>query len=201
MPFLNKVRRRLCGVQHETVADEKPLPEVPEGQPNQYPIYPPPHPRDLIDNRNDRWATLRKRRYAAPIGEKEDKPLYVLYRLYEYILLGRNIGMRNEIEAFWWTRFPVSEIPDPEDEADQSVTRSSLASLGCWSRLSIRRLRWGSAVERTRSCLTRSEPHGPRVRRCWRRCLLGRRKFLRSRRCCISLITWRGRRSWKLWMM
>lgn len=42
----------------------------------------------------------------------------MLYRLYEHILLDNNIGMRNEIEAFWWTKIPVSDIPDPQDEAD-----------------------------------------------------------------------------------
>lgn len=52
------------------------------------------------------------RKYAAPKGKMEDKPLYALYRIYEHIMLDNNIGMRNELELFWWTRWPVADIPD-----------------------------------------------------------------------------------------
>jgi hypothetical protein len=36
--------------------------------------------------------------------------------LYEHIVLDNNIGMRNEIESFWWKKWPVKDIPDPLDE-------------------------------------------------------------------------------------
>ena len=46
----------------------------------------------------------------------DDTPLYALYRLYETIVLDRNIDMRNEIEYFWRKRaWSVHEIPDPAD--------------------------------------------------------------------------------------
>lgn len=83
-----------------------------------YPVFPPPPPRDLINQHDHYRDIIRKRSFAAPEGETEDKPLFVLYRLYEHIVLDNNIGMRNEIEAFWWTKIPVLEIPDPHDEAE-----------------------------------------------------------------------------------
>lgn len=118
MPFL-EVIRRLFGKQQGIVPPSANLlPEVFESQPYLYPIFPPLPPRHLIDNRNDHLKALRKRSFAAPEGEIEDQPLFVLYRLYEHILLDNNIGMRNEIEAFWWTKIPVSDIPDPQDETE-----------------------------------------------------------------------------------
>ncbi|KAF2453600.1 Metallo-dependent phosphatase-like protein [Lineolata rhizophorae] len=83
---------------------------------NLYPSFPPPPPRELLEHRDQYLNVLNERRYAAPYGEKEDAPLYALYRLYENIVLDDNIGIRNEIEAFWWKRWLVKDIPDPKDE-------------------------------------------------------------------------------------
>lgn len=47
-------------------------------------------------------------------------PLASLYRMYEYIVIGYNIGLRNEIEAFFnHHTWPVSAIPDPKDPDPQ----------------------------------------------------------------------------------
>lgn len=102
-----------------------------QDQDDLYPEFPPPPPRELIDHRNDHLQKHRERRFAAPKGETEDKPLYVLYRLYEYIILDNITGMRNEIELFWWTKFPISDIPDPQDteEPERYAVLSCIPSL------------------------------------------------------------------------
>ena len=83
-----------------------------------YPQFPPPPPRELLAHRDHFMTVLKQRKYAVPKGEREDTPLYSLFRLYENIVLDDNIGMRNEIEAFWWKRWPVKDIPDPKDEIE-----------------------------------------------------------------------------------
>ncbi|TVY58780.1 hypothetical protein LCER1_G000545 [Lachnellula cervina] len=119
MSLLHNIIRRLSGKQDATKSPSANLSaEVPQSSPNIYPVFPPAPPRDLIENRDEHLKELRQRKFAAPEGEMEDKPLFVLYRLYEHILLDNNIGMRNEIEAFWWTKIPVSEIPDPQDDSE-----------------------------------------------------------------------------------
>ena len=45
-------------------------------------------------------------------------PLFALYRLYEHLILNRTIGLRNELERFWFNRWPVSSIPDPHDHSE-----------------------------------------------------------------------------------
>lgn len=52
-----------------------------------------------------------------PYGVLEDIPTFALYRIYEYILADDTIGMRNELEYFWWKPWRVCEIPDPEDDS------------------------------------------------------------------------------------
>lgn len=61
----------------------------------------------------------------------EDKPLCALYRIYEHIVLDNNIGMRNELELFWWTRWPTADIPDPgeEDEPERYAVLSCIPAL------------------------------------------------------------------------
>jgi hypothetical protein len=119
MSFIDKWLRRLFGKQAGLVQNSaSPAPEVFQFQPDLYPIFPPAPPRDLIDRHNDHLKALRKRSFAAPKGETEDRPSFVLYQLYEHILLDNIIGMCNKIEAFWWTKTPVSDIPDPQDEAE-----------------------------------------------------------------------------------
>jgi hypothetical protein len=43
--------------------------------------------------------------------------LFSLYRLYEHLVLNDNVGLRNELEYFWYAKWPVASIPDPEDSS------------------------------------------------------------------------------------
>ncbi|KAL8647978.1 MAG: hypothetical protein Q9210_005241 [Variospora velana] len=84
----------------------------------EYPRSPPPPPRVLIANREAYGAAMDQRDQTShPIRPQiENSPLFALYRLYEAIVLDRNIDMRNEIEWFWRQRdWPVKDIPDPKD--------------------------------------------------------------------------------------
>ncbi|ODA82738.1 hypothetical protein RJ55_01247 [Drechmeria coniospora] len=58
------------------------------------------------------------RKYRAPKGIFDDSPLYTLYRMYEWIMVGHVIHLRDELEIFWWTSWPVSAIPDPGEQGD-----------------------------------------------------------------------------------
>lgn len=83
-----------------------------------YPTSPPPLPRELFANRDAYGAAMDQRdRKSHPIHPQNDnRPLFALCRLYEAIVLDRNIDLRNEIEWFWRKRdWPVKEIPDPKD--------------------------------------------------------------------------------------
>ena len=93
-----------------------------------YPIFPPPPPREMLGRRNHYIEAIRRRRFGAPEGEMEDRPLFALYRIYEHIVLDNNIGMRNELEAFWWKPWPVCDIPDPKD-TDEPERYAVLASI------------------------------------------------------------------------
>lgn len=81
-----------------------------------WPTFPPPPPREIMSDRLSYTGSISARKFGAPKGQFEDQPLYALYRLYEHILLDNNLGMRNELEAFWSKPWPVHEIPDPKDE-------------------------------------------------------------------------------------
>ncbi|KAL8786513.1 MAG: hypothetical protein Q9213_002740 [Squamulea squamosa] len=84
----------------------------------EYPRWLPPPPQQLLDNRDAYEAAMDQRdRSLHPIRPGMDNsPLFALYRLYEAIVLDRNIDMRNEIEWFWRKRdWPVRDIPDPQD--------------------------------------------------------------------------------------
>ena len=50
-----------------------------------------------------------------PRTTKEDNPLFALYRLYKHVVLNDNIGLRNELEYFFYARWPVNSTPDPAD--------------------------------------------------------------------------------------
>ncbi|OAA54608.1 phosphoesterase [Niveomyces insectorum RCEF 264] len=83
-----------------------------------FPVWPPPNPRYIIAQREMYKERLMQRKFAAPKGVLEDSPLHYLYRIYEWILVGHTINMRNELELFWWKRWPVSNIPDPGEQGD-----------------------------------------------------------------------------------
>lgn len=85
--------------------------------PEDYPVFPPPPPRVMIESPSKYWETITARKFGAPQGVFEDSPLFALFRLYEFILLDRVVSYRNAIEAFWRIReWAVEDIPDPNDE-------------------------------------------------------------------------------------
>ena len=80
-----------------------------------YPRQLPPPPGELFAMRSSYELALRKRRYIRLPGG-EDTPLFALYRLYEAIVLGQTIIMRNEIEQFFRRHeWVLHDIPDPQD--------------------------------------------------------------------------------------
>lgn len=80
-----------------------------------YPVFPPPTPEELLARPNQHRERLFRRVYRAPRGVKDDTPLFSLYRLYEHLILNDNVGLRNELEYFWYAKWPVASIPDPQD--------------------------------------------------------------------------------------
>lgn len=72
-------------------------------------------PEELLAHPNVYRERLFRRIYRAPKRIKEDTPLFSLYRLYEHLTLNDNVGLRNKLEYFWYTRWPVASIPDPQD--------------------------------------------------------------------------------------
>lgn len=77
-----------------------------------YPIFPPPPPEELLSKSSFYDNLLSQRENLAPFGSV-DTPLFALYRLYEHLVLNGTTGLRNELERFWFNRWPVSSIPDP----------------------------------------------------------------------------------------
>ncbi|KAF2761226.1 hypothetical protein EJ05DRAFT_497780 [Pseudovirgaria hyperparasitica] len=64
---------------------------------------------------DDVRTILQKRRHR-PAKTQGVSPLASLYRMYEYIVLDYNIGLRSEIEWFYnHSDWAVSAIPDPKD--------------------------------------------------------------------------------------
>ncbi|KAK3942465.1 hypothetical protein QBC46DRAFT_379701 [Diplogelasinospora grovesii] len=83
-----------------------------------FPSWPPPNPREMLSRREFYKDRLGYRKCRTPKGVFEDTPLFSLYRLYEWIMVGHVVNMRNEISMFWWARWPVSGIPDPGEQGD-----------------------------------------------------------------------------------
>ncbi|KAG8417598.1 hypothetical protein J3459_006532 [Metarhizium acridum] len=115
-----------------------------------FPVWPPINPREILRRREYYKARMEHRRYRAPKGIFEDSPLYALYRLYEWIMVDDVIHMRNELEMFWWARWPVSSIPDPGEQGDPE----RYAVLACIPALIVE-----SFNERNEQGLRRQEPH------------------------------------------
>ncbi|OAS99466.1 uncharacterized protein BDCG_16152 [Blastomyces dermatitidis ER-3] len=55
--------------------------------PEDYPIFPPPPPEEIIKDLQRYSSIVALRKYAAPRGIFQDSSLYTLYRLYEYFVL------------------------------------------------------------------------------------------------------------------
>ncbi|KAI1982515.1 hypothetical protein LOZ53_005503 [Ophidiomyces ophidiicola] len=86
--------------------------------PYAYPTFPPPPPEELLARSSYYNNLLNQRENTAPLDSPGDTPLFALYRLYEHLVLNRTTGIRNELERFWFNRWPVSSIPDPLDHSE-----------------------------------------------------------------------------------
>lgn len=85
-------------------------------RPEDYPTFPPLPPRELLNDATGHFEKIALRKYGGPQGEYVDKPLYGLYRFYEFVVLDNVTNYRNCLEAFWRQRdWPVHDIPDPQD--------------------------------------------------------------------------------------
>src|SRR5277367_1425003 len=93
MQFVFNQLRRLCCLREISTST---LPKLEDGHreasqqpyepvPEDYPIFPPPPPQEILLDPEQYWATVSRRKYAAPRGVFKDSSLYALYRLYEYI--------------------------------------------------------------------------------------------------------------------
>ncbi|KAG8165545.1 hypothetical protein KVR01_004097 [Diaporthe batatas] len=115
--MLSKFRRLLRRHSPESPAETKDKEEVYKPHPDDFPVFPPPSPRHLIQNADREWARIDQRKYAAPRGIFEDSSLYGLYRLYEVIVLDKVFGYRNGLEAFWRQKtWAIKDIADPKDD-------------------------------------------------------------------------------------
>ncbi|KFZ12541.1 hypothetical protein V502_07052 [Pseudogymnoascus sp. VKM F-4520 (FW-2644)] len=105
-------------------------PSAPTAQPTKisFTEYPPPTPKDVFDAHRVQYEEMLFKRTYVGLHTDTDTLLKTLYRLYEYILLDQNIGMRNEIECFWnRDKWRVCEIQDPED--DDSIRYAVLSCI------------------------------------------------------------------------
>lgn len=82
-----------------------------------YPIFPPPPPEEILREAVVYHDAVQARKFAAPRGVFEDTSLFALYRLYEFIVLDKRFAYRNLIEWLWRQHhWKVHDIPDPEDD-------------------------------------------------------------------------------------
>ncbi|KAK2762163.1 hypothetical protein FQN54_001171 [Arachnomyces sp. PD_36] len=118
-PFIRKLRdnkRKRASLWSSPQSEEKSHQQPSKPAAEEFPTFPPPSPQDILRDPEGYWATVNARKYAAPRGVFEDSSLYVLYRLYECIVLDKVFGYRNILEQFWrQSQWPISQIPDPED--------------------------------------------------------------------------------------
>nr|POF02282.1 hypothetical protein CFP56_65547 [Quercus suber] len=96
-----------------------------------YPVFPPPVPQQILEHIASYTALIRQRKFGGPIGEFKDTPLFALYRMYELMVIDDYLGLRNELEVFWWKPWPVHEIPEPKDgdEPDRYAVLSCIPAL------------------------------------------------------------------------
>jgi hypothetical protein len=99
------------------------LKHTPPPEPSSYPEWPPAPPEELLANPQYYELLFRQQfRYRWPKGEVEDRPLYVLYRLYEHLVLDDNIELRNNIEYFRnHHKWAVADIPDPQGQQPSAI--------------------------------------------------------------------------------
>lgn len=82
---------------------------------NAHPTFPPPPPEELLADPNTHRECLFQRAVQIPKNDQGDTPLFSLYRIYESLVLNDNISFRNELEYFFYAKWPVAAIPDPRD--------------------------------------------------------------------------------------
>lgn len=84
--------------------------------PGLFPTFPPPAPEDIITNLEKYRQDVREIIYVWPQGDV-DTPVKCLYRLYQYVMMDQNIGLRNILE-YWWFHpdWRLEQIPDPKDK-------------------------------------------------------------------------------------
>jgi hypothetical protein len=97
-------------------AEEETEEDVYIPHPDDYPTFPPLSPRILLRDPAHHIDRLANRKFGAPKGECEGKPLYALYRFYEFVVLDSVQNYRSCLAAFWRRKdWPVHEFPDPRD--------------------------------------------------------------------------------------
>ncbi|KAF2498205.1 DNA-binding protein, partial [Lophium mytilinum] len=95
-----------------------------------YPVFPPPSPRRILDNPEQYWSAVSARKFAAPQGIFEDSSLYTLYRLYECFVLDKRFAYRNMLEWLWrQEQWKICDIVDPQD--DDPARYAFLAGVTC----------------------------------------------------------------------
>ncbi|KAK0659131.1 hypothetical protein QBC41DRAFT_50162 [Cercophora samala] len=111
----NALHRR--HVSNTAIAENEYTDEEYVAQDSDFPTFPPPPPRQILQSSSTYRDQVRQRKFACPRGVFEDSSLYALYRLYELFLLDDVIAYRNALEAFWRQSDPswaISQIPDPK---------------------------------------------------------------------------------------
>ena len=84
--------------------------------------YNPPTVAWLLENREQHQNKLAPTRSATPMES--------LYRMYEYLVAGCTIGLRNEIEDFFnQSTWAVSDIPDPRDHGEADPERYAILAV------------------------------------------------------------------------
>ncbi|KAF2226901.1 hypothetical protein BDZ85DRAFT_55742 [Elsinoe ampelina] len=92
---------------------------------HRYEDFVPDPPKVIMTYRENYEEFVRIRGYPP---KKGDSALKSLYRIYEHLILDRNIDLRNELERFWYQRWPVSSIPDPSEMDQERLAMLAVAA-------------------------------------------------------------------------
>lgn len=115
LPFPRLKHVRKCSDTQKNVR-HRPAPGDSGRLPNLFPTSPPPAPEQILKRLNE----YRQRQQRSAFFWREgdvDTPTKCLYRLYEYVMMDHNIGMRNILE-YWWFHpdWKLEQIPDSKDK-------------------------------------------------------------------------------------
>ncbi|KAG8628264.1 hypothetical protein KVT40_004137 [Elsinoe batatas] len=123
--------RRLWHIAGQSEAHSAPTPEggillrAYTSNLQRYEDFVPDPPTIIMTYREDYEEFVRTRGYPP---KKGDTALKSLYRIYEHLILDRNIDLRNELERFWYQRWPVASIPEPSDPDRERLAMLSIAA-------------------------------------------------------------------------